>query len=164
MCWGWFGGIWFRKNEVMWKQEVKTTDQLVQHVYEFLHCWKGAWLVPSSQSVLQGKVKGGDVSWRGLGLGKLTCNIDGAIFADTGCTRWVSLVRNDEDDFVWCIFSFMKSTFDLCFLTKILAVREALFWPKSLHLDDVIMETDSQRLRQAFHRSYEDALGTSFST
>ncbi|MBA0738586.1 hypothetical protein Gogos_011920, partial [Gossypium gossypioides] len=29
--------------------------------------------------------KGGDICWRKSGLGKLKCNVDGAIFTDNGC-------------------------------------------------------------------------------
>ncbi|MBA0666115.1 hypothetical protein Goklo_002566, partial [Gossypium klotzschianum] len=57
--------------------------------------------------------------WK-LEMGKLKCNVDGAIFTYNGCMGWVTVLN-------------------------------------SLHLDDVIMETDSQHLWQAFHNGYEDA-------
>ncbi|MBA0571992.1 hypothetical protein Golob_002359, partial [Gossypium lobatum] len=52
-----------------------------------------------------------------LEMGKLKCNVDGAIFMYNGCMGWLN----------------------------------------SLHLNDVIMETDSQHLWQAFYSGYEDA-------
>ncbi|MBA0637860.1 hypothetical protein Godav_029603, partial [Gossypium davidsonii] len=57
--------------------------------------------------------------WK-LEMGKLKCNVDGAIFTYNGCMGWVTVLN-------------------------------------SLHLDDVIMEIDSQHLWQAFHNGYEDA-------
>ncbi|MFQ6626972.1 hypothetical protein Gotur_005005 [Gossypium turneri] len=50
-------------------------------------------------------------------------------------------------DFVRCIFDFMKSKMDP-FMVEILATHEALSWLWSCYMDDIIVEIDSQRLRQ----------------
>ncbi|MBA0576257.1 hypothetical protein Golob_023858 [Gossypium lobatum] len=76
-------------------------------------------------------IEGGDICCRKPRLGKLKCNVDGATFVDNGCMRWAVVLRNDEGDFVRRIS------------------------------DNVVMETDSQRLCQAFHHDYEDASDTS---
>nr|KJB30629.1 hypothetical protein B456_005G152500 [Gossypium raimondii] len=98
-------------------------------------------------------VKCGDICWCKSGLGKLKCNVDGAIFTDNGCMGWAAVLRNDEGNFFQCISGFMKSTLSP-FLLEIIVVQEALSWLKSLHVDNVIIETNT------FHHDYEDALDT----
>ncbi|KAH1075022.1 hypothetical protein J1N35_027350 [Gossypium stocksii] len=54
---------------------------------------------------------------------------------------WAAVVRNDSD-FVRCISDFMKSTLNP-FQSEILTVREAFYWLKSLHLDNIATEIGS---------------------
>ncbi|KAK5777484.1 hypothetical protein PVK06_045451 [Gossypium arboreum] len=61
------------------------------------------------------------------------------------CSQWVVVVQNDAGDFMQCISGFMESTLDP-FLSEILVVTEALSCLMSLHLDNVVIETDSQGL------------------
>ncbi|MBA0616913.1 hypothetical protein Godav_026399, partial [Gossypium davidsonii] len=76
----------------------------------------------------------------------LKCNVDASRLDRDNIVELVAIIRDSHGREIKCFSGFEKAFLYSPCLVEVFAIREVLSWLKSLRLDDVIIESDSQVL------------------
>ncbi|MBA0831274.1 hypothetical protein Goarm_015751 [Gossypium armourianum] len=74
----------------------------------------------------------------------LKCNVDASRLDRDNIVELVAIIRDSHGREIKCFSGFEKAFLYSPCLVEVFAIREVLSWLKSLRLDDVIIESDSQ--------------------
>lgn len=144
--------IWNARNKKLWQGIVLSPEAIIHAALSFLSAWQA---VQSSQLRVGVVPSTSPSRWIAPPFNWFKCNFDAARFVVSNSSGFGCVVRGASGNFIAAHAAAAPGLHD-AFLAEVLGFRGTLTWIRSLHIDNIIFESDSQLLVRAFHTNSLD--------
>nr|GLL31242.1 uncharacterized protein LOC109164833 [Ipomoea trifida] len=149
ICWY----LWVGRNNKVWRNISTTAVQTIERASSYLRDWKE---ITDSEQPSRAHADIFEINWRKPQPGWVKLNVDAAIDVNGGRMGFRWILRDDIGEFKAGRCTPWQGTYTPK-EAEAVAIREALSWLKSNHLDYIMLETDALTVAQ----SLNSTLGTS---
>ncbi|XP_058784473.1 uncharacterized protein LOC131659278 [Vicia villosa] len=147
--------LWKNRNDFIWHNEKEEAPKLGMITFRNWHDWLTAQRTQGRENNVQNIT-----NWNPPAEGWLKCNVDAGFNSHVGTTNRGWCIRDKRGNFIIAGVAWDIGTLSIL-EAEAYALKEAIEGAITLHLDNIIFESDSQQVVQAIHSDHEG--GSEFS-